>query len=59
MPETPPQGDNQDLSLPDTRATSTGSSQHEFLLDVRAPPPVSKADPSHPATEAHFSCLYS
>ena len=28
------------------------------VSDVRAPHPISKAEPSHPAKEAHFSHLY-
>ena len=31
----------------------------ESLPDVRAPHPISKAEPGHPAEETHFSCLYS
>ena len=31
----------------------------ESLPDVRAPHPISKAEPGHPAEETHFSRLYS
>ena len=30
----------------------------ESLPDVRAPHPISKAEPSHPAEETHFGRLY-
>ena len=59
MPETPPQGDVQEppqlapLNVEEQRLYS------ESLLDIQATHPISKAEPSQPAEEAHFGCLYS
>jgi len=65
MPGTPPTWGAQEASWSDTRTTSTDPFWWEGAAalpraapDVRTPYPVSKAEPSHPTEETHFSRLY-